>query len=359
MKPVAPIRSAVPWFRLQAVSVSLGRPAVGLMWVGAVVLLLGGGCDDGPPVSAPNGATSARQPYIAFVGAGGDDALWPIIQASAMKAGEVLGRMRLVTDAPSVATQEAQNEIIEGLRQPGLRALCVQVVDPAASARLLADIRTSGVLVVTLVQPVPASPPFNHCGLDEVAVGHGLADGIAQVMGGEGTVAVLRAPPTDTRYADRYRGFRAALHEQRGLRVLRELTCDGDPRKARETIQAFCERFPSVGGIVCLDDWPLRTPDALSHPLVPEGCQLVTVNPTPDRWPLLARGWCAALVGGDYAAMANRALRWCLVVSKDGELSTTDQSVSIRVVTHRNLKAWVDDWERWLAYGRSRPRQSP
>jgi ABC-type sugar transport system substrate-binding protein len=198
------------------------------------------------------------------------------------------------------------------------------------------------------------NPPFNHCGLDDVAVGAALAEAAADALNGEGTLAVLRGPLTDPEYEARCLSFQSTLREQRGLHVLRELHCEGGPPQVRASIRSFCERFPSVGAVVCLDDRALRRAYTLSEPIVPPGCHLVSVHPTPDRWPLLARGWCTALVGGDYDAIASQALQWCLVVSKDGELGNVDHSVPIRVVTAENLKEWVDRWERWLAYDRHR-----
>jgi hypothetical protein len=102
-----------------------------------------------------------------------------------------------------------------------------------------------------------------------------------------------------------------------------------------------------LGGFVCLDDWPLRTDNALSDPLVPDRCQLVTVNAPPARWPLLASGDCAVLVAGDYSEMAEQALQWCLIVTKDGELQAKSHGAAIRVVNRMNLKAWVEQWEHW------------
>ena len=111
--------------------------------------------------------------------------------------------------------------------------------------------------------------------------------------------------------------------------------------------RTFPKDFPRLNGFAVLGGWPLQSPEGLSEPLVPAGCKLVSVDPLPATWPLLARGWCHALVGAEYGRIAHKAIQWCVVVLAERELPPQTYSVPARKVWSGSLESWKLQWGRW------------
>ena len=311
------------------------------------LLLAAAGACRRPSSSKPVHSVASGDGFIAVVGAGEDDPLWPVLRGSAQRANRDLGGITVRIVAPQIGSPAAQIELIRSLRGRQLRAACVQVTDAEAIAPVLEELRSAGVLVVTMVRPVPSPLPFHHCGVDEPQVGEAIAVALAEGIGYKGTVAVLRGDETDKQLTARYRGFHNELKRHVDVQVLRELRYDGDPQQARKTIRDFCERFPRLNGFAVLGDWPFRSPQALSEPLVPAGCKLVSVDPLPPTWPLLSKGWCHALVGAEYGRIAHKAIQWCVVILAEKELPTQTYFVPVRKVWSGSLEGWKMQWQRW------------
>lgn len=317
-----------------------------VMCVMCLLLAAAGACQRGAN-SRPVRTVSSDDGFIAVVGAGEDNPLWPVLRGSAQRANRDLGSITVRIVAPQIGSPAAQTELIRSLRGQQLRAICVQVTDADAIAPVLEELRTAGVLVVTMIQPVASRLPFHHCGIDEAQVGKAIAEALTEGIDDKGTVAVLRGDEADKELTARYRGFHNELKHHTDVRVLRELRYPGDPERARKTIRDFCERFPRLNGFAVLGAWPLQSPEGLSEPLVPAGCKLVSVDPLPGTWPLLARGWCHALVGAEYARIADKAIQWCVVVLAESELPPQTYSVPARKVWSGNLESWKLQWRQW------------
>lgn len=306
--------------------------------------------------SGPERAGPSGDGFIAVVGAGRNDEMWHVLRASALRTSRDFGGMAVRTFAPQDTSQSDQIELIEDLRGPELRALCVQVMDPEAILSLLEDLRTSGVLVVTMVRAVPSPFPFHHCGIHEPEVGKAIGEALAEGLGRKGTIAVLRSDETDRRLAARYRGFRDEIERHTEITILRELRCDGDPMHAQQLIRDFCERFPRLQGFAVLENWPFRPPHGLSQPLVPGECILVSADPLPCTWATLSKGWCYAMVAAEYDRIAYRAVQWCLLAGERKEVPVQTHSVGVRKVWVGNLDSFKAQWLRWMEAPTPKPQ---
>ena len=83
------------------------------------------GCEPGPAYSParPRG-------YIAVVGAGRNDALWPVLRATAARFERTTASYHIRAVTPDAASPAGQAETIAQLPRDGLRGLCVHVFDP-------------------------------------------------------------------------------------------------------------------------------------------------------------------------------------------------------------------------------------
>jgi len=306
------------------------------------VLAAVGSCRPEGPADRP-----AEAGFVAVVGAGQTDLLWPVLQAVTARFQTVTPGILMRAEAPDQLSPNLQVQLIRRLRTEGARGLCVQVQDPSALAAELESARAGGVVVVTLMQPVPSHPAFLHSGVDPVAVGAALADALAEQIPGRGTVGVLYA---DDRLNWRLRrqGFLQRMVQHPHLTVLREFDCDGDPARAVRLMREATERFPGVDGWAAMDSWPVQAIDD-GHSLLPPDCALVVPGPLPGIRLLLAADRCRAVVVADYRAIVTRALEMCCTVLQKEMVQVRTFQAPPRWVTQGNLDEFQRDWARWTA----------
>ncbi|MBN1514643.1 MAG: substrate-binding domain-containing protein [Phycisphaerae bacterium] len=310
-----------------------------------LLLLLPAGCD------RPGGTNSASprgRVRVALVGASESDPLWPVLRNGALRAQRDFGEVSIETFAPSVPSAEAQSELLRSLRDRDFLAVCVQVADPEALRPALEDVRSAGVFVITLVRPVSSSQAFHHCGPDEAEIGRALADALVESIDGTGTIAVLTGDgAADGVAGPRARVFRDRIREHADVHVLRELSDEGTPKQIWAATQGFCSRYPRLTALAMVSDDLLEDSTLWSAPLTPDSCKVFGVGPLPARWPLLANRWCHALVGAEYGEIGYKAVQWCIVVARKGELPPQAYAVPVRVVWCSGLDAWKAQWARW------------
>lgn len=286
--------------------------------------------------------------FIAVVGAGRDDPLWPVLSGSALRCRTELGETELRVVAPEVVSVNAQIQLVRRLQSEGMRGLCLQVIDPPATETLLRRMANEGVVVVTLVHPVAGEEPYMHSGLDDVRMGEALADLVAEALKEKGTLAVLHADSALGYAVDRHQAFGARIGRFARITVLREFDCGGDPARAREMIAACMERYPRLNAWVAMDNWPLLGLQA-SQRLLPASCKLVTTDPNPQIWDTLADGRCHVMVGADYDQIARQAVSRCAIALEGKIVRWRTYLTEPRPVWGSNLHAYKLDWLKWCS----------
>ncbi|MCP4590592.1 MAG: sugar ABC transporter substrate-binding protein [bacterium] len=319
--------------------------------VGCALLALGlAGCDpqDSPTWSRPAG-------FIAVVGAGQDDPLWPVLRASALRLENTLGDVPIRVAAPSMVSSHAQARLLRELRSEGMRGLCLQVIDPVAIAPHLERLVNEGVAVTTMIHRVSAVQSLMHCGVDSMLIGETLADTIAEALEERGTIGVIHANSKSDYARRRYDAFIVRIRQHPGITVLREFDCGGNAQRAQDMIRRYMERFPRLDGWVAIDNWPLRGLDA-AKPLLPPSARLVTTDPHPGVWEHLATGGCFAMVAADYDEIAQNAVRQCGTAMEGTLVKWRVQLAKPRTVSADNLHAFKLEWLAWCS---RRPTRGP
>jgi ABC-type sugar transport system substrate-binding protein len=322
---------------------SLRRGHCGVLLV-VLLLVAGRGCEPSspPPRQVPPGG------FIAVVGAGDDDPLWPALSGSAMRHHALVSDWPLRTEAPPITSANAQVQLLERLHSEGMGGLCIQVTDPRALAPHLKRLSDQGVVVVTMIYELSSPTSLMHAGLDAAGVGESLAEAIARTLHDKGTIAVLHANSTSAHAQKRYDAFHARLRDFPRITVLREYDCQASPRRARELIKECLRRYPRLNGWVSLENWPLRGLQP-RMPLLPPTCTLVTTDPHPPIWDRLEDGTCAALIAADYDEIAKAALSMCDSALQGRIVQWRSRLVGPRAVTATDLHAYKIDWMRWCS----------
>ena len=300
----------------------------------------------------PNGsATDAEPPshYIAFVGAGATDPLWPVLRASAERYAQTHRYHEIRYLVSEVVSPQEQARLIRGvLGDMDLRGLCVQVIDAGALSSVLRDASVHGVHVVTMLKDVPAQLRRAYCGIDEDNIGRSLAQAVKEATGGTGNVMALVGRRAAPEYHDRLAAFQDEIEKSIDIHVLAYAECDGDRVGAQKVLHEYTRRYPSVSGWVMLDSWAFsRWGD--SGTLLPKPCPIVTVNPFPGNWKYLESGECFALIGGDYERIGRESLRLCELAIGTAHTEKMEILVPADIVRATELAAYRVKWINWSA----------
>ena len=293
--------------------------------------------------------TNMDEGFVAVVGAGQDDPLWPALRGSALRQRISLGQIPIRAEAPPMVSSRAQAQLIRKLRAEGMRALCVQVIDSKAIAPQLERLANEGVVVVTMVHAVGGSAALMHSGVDQRLVGEALAEVIAEGLQNKGTIAVLHAGAKWEYAQERYDAFSARIKRYPLIRVLREFDCAGDPRRARDAVRRCMERFPRLNGWVALDNWPLRGL-AADRPLLPPSCKLVTTGASPAVWDHLSAGGCFAMIATNPEQIARHAVLKCASTLERRVVRRRTYLAEPRPIWASNLHAYKLEWMEWCSH---------
>ncbi len=313
----------------------------------SLFLALNIGCDDFQPSTTPMEAATHRPKdidgYIAVVGACEDDPLWKIIRATAQRYHGSIPSFELKTAAPKTCSANEQIRILESLKSPRLRGLCIQPADTPAMNRFLDELRIDGVPVVTMVNRLETETPYMSVSLDEIAVGRLMADSIAKAVNDKGTIALIHGNQTVRRTADRYVGFKERIRQIPSVTVLKEMNCDNNAFVSVRLIHDYLERFPRLNGVVSVGDWPLQEAKAGTK-LLPETCKMVTYGPFPKQWLRITDGTCYALIGADYAEIVEKAMKMCLATAQGEVVEIKYVLVDPVVVNGKNIDEYRQSW---------------
>lgn len=302
-----------------------------------------GACDEPRKLSL----NRKEEGFIAFVGNSKNDPLWRVLAASAHRYRAGLGKFELRVIAPDAAAPSAQIRLLRQLHNPRMRGLCIWPTDTTIMKDILLDLRTKGVPIVTMMTPIPSTEPFIHSGLDEIAIGHAIANAAFDAVNGKGTIAVLKHGGDSIHHADRYLGFSERARQLPSMMILSEFECRGNAFVGQRLLREYVERFPRLNALVSIDDWPLRGIKT-SEVVLPGTCKLVTYGPYPDYWSLVNGGTCYALIGAQYDRIAENALQMCVTLAR-GEILEIDEFYAKPItVKQKNLNQFRIEWFKWL-----------
>jgi ABC-type sugar transport system substrate-binding protein len=295
----------------------------------------------------PAAASLPVRKYIAFVGSGADDPLWPVLRSGAERFPGEPGHLAVRFLAPQTRSPQEQVRLLRGMvGDLNLRGLCVQVSDPEALVGVLEEMTTHGVSVVSMVRDVPKECRTAFCGVDEADVGRALAGAVAEAVGGEGNIMVLVSGLDDPVYSRRLEAFRTEIRLQPDIYVLDYVECHADGVTARHELREGSRRFPSLAAWVMMDNWAFRGWDE-AEPLVGAGCRLIAVDPLPEVCKYLESGLCFALVGGQYGDIGYEAMRDCHLAIGSPRLVRLESLVPALIVRGSDLEEYRDQWRRW------------
>ena len=131
--------------------------------------------------------------------------------------------------------------------------LFVPVHDTAmnGSVRQLND---AGIPLVNLLNRLTEGRFVTFVGSDDYRVGYEIAARLFRHLGGQGEIVILEGVPGAVTSRDRMRGFRAALEQWPGIRVIAARAANYQQETARRVMAELLPGLPRIDGILSAND---------------------------------------------------------------------------------------------------------
>jgi ABC-type sugar transport system substrate-binding protein len=287
--------------------------------------------------------------HLTVVAEARDDPTWAIMEAASRWFAKQERFVKVEVLAPRTRSPREQRALLEGLVGGDVDAVCVAPTDAAALRQAIDRLSQSGISVVTVGRDVPGSNRVTYCGPSELEIGRAAAEAcVAAVQERSQTVMLLHAGPDDPVYGDRQFGFMRELPLHEGVTLLREVNCSQDSSEAVALVRLESRKYPRTGCWVFLEDWPLRTVQAVDR-LLPRGCGIVLCNGSPRYWGLIREGLVVAVITYDHRQVMEKALEAAARLAQGGDtrLVAPKYLIPVEIVTIRNLPLYEARWEAW------------
>lgn len=327
----------------------------------ALILTLVGGCEEYAPPPPNVTEDMLRRPaggHIAFLAAGKDDPIWPILRTGAEHHRQLSMGMPVQFLEPAGNTPRHQADLLNSLDDPSLRGLCIQINDVTPLRPALNRLYNRGVAIVSILKPAPDLLRVAHVGVDDTEIGEQLAAVTRTALDGQGQIMVMHNGIDAPVYGARLIAFREQLRYDTGIDVLADFDCQANPLEARRIMRDYKIRYPRLSAWVSMGDWPVRNAVNVGE-LLPAGCKIVLFGGTPEQWIWLRNGSTPALVAANYRQLGRKALLYCESAVREPSESKPIYNAPLRVVWPTQLEDYIRDWRYWSTGELPRTTESP
>ena len=305
-----------------------------------------------------------ERPTVALVVKTLNNPFFVDMERGARAAADSLG-VELIVQAPEREIDvEKQMQIVENLIQ---RRVGVLALVPNGSREIVpavVEANRAGIPVVVVDTRVDAAALRAAGGETATFIGSDNVDGgrlaghhVAERLGGAGTVALIEGIPGHETGDSRLRGFREAIAEHPGVRIVASQTANWERDRAFDVAQNLLQAHPDLDAIFAANDvMALGAVEAIAAAGRAGEVVVVGFDAQDDALDAVRAGRMAATIAQHPVEMGRRAVEaaWRIL---QGERLPDEQPVSIELVTPRTLAA-RDTTARDSA-GREPTRPSP
>lgn len=211
-----------------------------LMGAVAALSLLGGG----------HAAFAQDKMYVALISKGFQHQFWQAVKQGADKAGADLG-VTVSFDGPDNETQvDKQMDMLAAALAKKPSAIGLAALDSQALIPQLKQAQAAKIPVIAFDSGVEGDIPVATAATDNLAASALAADKLAELIGGEGKIAVVGHSQTSTTGIDRRDGFLNEIKEKYPkIEVVATEYGDGDQLKSTEITKAILAANPDIKGM--------------------------------------------------------------------------------------------------------------
>ncbi len=197
------------------------------------------------------GAATAQDAYdIALISKGFQHQFWQAVKAGADQAGKDLG-VTVTFEGPETESQvDRQMDMLAAALSRNPDAIGFAALDSQAATPLLQQAKDAGIPVIAFDSGVDSDIPLTTATTDNVAAAALAADVMAELIGGEGKVAIVAHDQTSRTGIDRVEGFSNRIKEAYpNIEVVSVQYGGGDQLASTEITKSILLANPDLKGI--------------------------------------------------------------------------------------------------------------
>ncbi len=199
--------------------------------------------------TAPEADAPAEKLYIPVISKGFQHQFWQAVKSGAEQAA-VDYDVEMTFEGPETeAMVDKQVEMFQTALGKNPAAICLAAVDSKAFEPLLEEAKEAGIPVIGFDSGVDSDIPVTTAATDNVAAAALAADMMAELIGGEGEVAVIAHDQTSRTGIDRVDGFVNQMEsEYPNITVVDVQYGAGDQLKSTDLAKAIIQAHPDIQG---------------------------------------------------------------------------------------------------------------
>lgn len=253
------------------------------------------GCDRGPvekPATGPKPIVGGR---IVFIGPAQDDPRSEAVLAGARRVAAQVSYLRFEFLGPPATDRSMNLRMASDALHSGAVGVCVYLYGADDFAPLTEELRTSGIVLVTMGAVPRDIAPYQHINIDLAGGAEMIAENLSRCAAGRKTYALVHARSRSAIDHDCYERFISHRPGDSQMVQVAERDAFDPPELPSRIIADIVASFRSTAIVVTLSPevWlTTEPPFALD-----EGRRFITLGAVEPLWPRLKNGEAAAIVG--------------------------------------------------------------
>lgn len=197
----------------------------------------------------PAPAKSETKPYIPVISKGFQHQFWQAVKAGSEKAAKDFN-VDITFEGPESESQvDKQIEMLQTALDKKPAAICLAALDSKAAIPLLEKAKAAGIPVIGFDSGVDSDIPVTTAATDNIAAAALIADKMAELIGGEGEVAIIAHDQTSRTGIDRVAGFTDQIKAKYPkITIVDTQYGGGDHLKSTELARAIITAHPNLKG---------------------------------------------------------------------------------------------------------------
>jgi len=196
------------------------------------------------------GPVSAQEIYIPLISKGFQHQFWQAVKAGAEQAAKDY-KVRITFEGPDSETMvDKQIDMLSAALAKNPQAIGFAALDSQAAIPLLRKAQAAKIPVIAFDSGVDSDIPLTTAATDNIAAAAMAADKMAELIGGEGDIALVVHDQTSRTGIDRRDGFVNRIKEKYPkIKIVSVQYGSGDHLKSTEITKSILQANPNLKGI--------------------------------------------------------------------------------------------------------------
>ena len=193
---------------------------------------------------------AADKPYIALISKGFQHQFWQAVKQGAEQAGKDFDVNVTFEGPDGEGAVDRQLDMISTALSKHPSALGIAAIDSQATVPLLQQFKDAGIPVIAFDSGVASDIPITSASTDNLASAALAADKMAELIGGEGEIAIVSFDQTSQTGIERRDGFVNQIKAKYPKISIVDIEYgDGDQLKSAEITKTILQAHPDLKGV--------------------------------------------------------------------------------------------------------------